>query len=248
MDRFKTISSGLVIVLIIFAYSFSLASKTKLNSRSIDLAGLVVNAQTLLPIESATIYDAERNALGTTDKNGYFKITINYTKPGELDFKLKIRKQGFRDFDQHEHWGDLSGSIKNIMYFGLQGANANVKSFSSLADKFLIGGGLSYDNVLNGFTKVKEQQEFNNKLASAKAGNENVLLRIEGKFYIVDNGGWIQIGSDKDLISLNNKQALEANQLNAAIKRKDIKSMTPLDAKEEKYAIYTINSPSGINH
>lgn len=236
----KLITSKLatVIILLIFSFSTSFASVRHFDARNIQLAGLVVNAQTLAPVESAKIYDEENNELGTTDKNGYYKITISYTKSGELDFKLKIIKQGFKTFLQHEHWGNLSDNTSHIMYFGLTTANSNAETFATFANSSN-NNDLSYDNVSANFSKVREQSEFNSKLKNAKAGNENVFIQVDGKFYIVDSSGWIQVNSASDLVSVNNEQVLKADHLNAAIKRKDIKWMTPLDSKEAKFAIYT---------
>src|ERR1700758_4791763 len=65
--------SGLLTALLISLVSFSFASKP-IPGRVISLAGLVINAQTLLPIESAKILDNEGHTLGTTNKDGYYKI------------------------------------------------------------------------------------------------------------------------------------------------------------------------------
>jgi hypothetical protein len=106
------------------------ANKTPAG-RNIALAGLVANANTLLPVDSANIYDGENNMLGTTDKNGYFKVSIKYMMSGNIHFKLKIIKQGYQAFLQREHWGDLSGNIKNILYFGLKESKSKFKPFST---------------------------------------------------------------------------------------------------------------------
>jgi len=225
-------------MLIILSFSSLFASIRHFDARNIELAGLVVNAQTLSPVESAKIYDEENNELGTTDKNGYYKITISYAKSGELDFKLRIIKQGFKTFFQHEHWGNLPDDTRHIMYFGMQASNSKAETFATFANS-LNNNDLSYDNVSGNFGKVREQRAFNSKLENAKAGNENVFIQVDGKFYIVDSNGWIQVNSAIDLVSLNNELVLKADQLNAAIKRKDIKWMTPLDSKEAKFAIYT---------
>lgn len=238
MNRFIIAKSGLLIALIIIFSSFSFASKKKAGIRNIDLAGLVVSAQTLSPIESAKIYDSDGNLLGATDKNGYYNVRISYGKSGEMYFKMKIVKEGFHDFVQNEHWGDL-GDTKKIMYFGLKPSHSKISSFSAFGDSGSNSNDLSYDGVISHFDKVKAQKEFNNKLENAKAGNENVLLQIDGSFYIVDNSGWIKLNADDDLISINDKQMLTADKLNSTIKRKDVRWMTPLDKKEAKFAIYT---------
>lgn len=242
MNKLITAKLTAVILLVILSLSVSYASIRNADARNIGLAGLVVNAQTLSPIESAKIYDTENNLLGTTNKNGYYNITIKYNKSGEIYFKLKIVKEGFKAFVQNEHWGNLTDGTKHIMYFGLRAFNSDAETFATFANSSN-NSDLGYDNVFANFHKVKEQKEFNDKLANAKAGNQNVLITIDGKFYMVDSSGWIQIDSDKDLISIDGKQVLAADKLNATIKRKDIKGMTPIEGKGAKFAVYTKSMP-----
>jgi hypothetical protein len=238
MKKPAAIRSALIIAFIISSFSVAFATKTNSTDRTIELAGLVVNAKDLSPVEAAKIYDADNNLLGSTDKNGYYHIHFGYSKTGELYFKLKIVKDGFQSFTQSEHWGNLNDP-KNVMYFGLRANHAAAGSFASFADNRSSVSDLSYSNVLNHFSKVRGEKEFNDQLADAKAGNEKVLVLISGKFYIVDNNGWIQINSDKDAILINDKQVLVADQLNANIKRKDVKWMSPVDSKQAKFAIHT---------
>lgn len=237
MNKPFAIKSAFVIAFIsLFSLQFVSARVT--SDRSIELAGLVINAQNLSPIDAVQIYDADNNLLGSTDKNGYYHIHFSYTKTGEIYFKLKIVKDGFQNFTQSEHWGNLNNP-KNIMYFGLRASQATATSFASFADNRSSVSDLGYNSVLNYFSKVKEEKEFNDQLTQAKAGNEKVLVQISGKFYIIDSNGWIQINSDKDAILINDKQVLIADQLNATIKRKDVKWMTPIDSKQARFAIHT---------
>jgi hypothetical protein len=233
MKKPNIISGALLAAFLVSLVSFSFAS-TRFPERIINLAGLVVNAQTLSPIESAQIFDAEGHKLGTTDKNGYYKISFNADKPGEIHFVLKIEKQGLEGFTQSEHWGDL-GSTKTVMYFGLKASKSDSKCFSSFGDNH----DLSYSDVLAHFDKVKLERNFDAKLEAAKAGNQNVLVQVDGKCYIVDNNGWIQLDSDKDLVSVDHKKVLSADKLNDFIKRKDITGMTPIESEEAKFLIRT---------
>lgn len=226
--RFRGIS-----LLIIFSLS-AFSRKTIAQVRNIDIAGLVVDAQSLLPVEGATIYDAQNTVLGTSNAKGYYKIQLIYKQSGPLNFRLKIVKRGFVTFHQHENWADQPGDARGLFYFGLKKVRGRAASFSSLQH-----GDLSYDNVYAGFAKVRDERAFYNKLAAAKAGNQKVLLRIDTGLYIVDKTGWIKINSEKDIVALNDRQLVTADKLNALIKRKDIKGMTPVTGKQEKFAIYT---------
>lgn len=238
MNKHIVIKPVLILVLIIALFSFSFASTKAPATRAINLAGLVFDAGTLAPVDSAKIYDGDGNLLGVSDKKGYYNVIIHYPKSGEIYFKVKIEKKGYQRFEHSEHWGNL-GDTKTIMYFGLKKSHSIAKSFSSFAGNAPIRNDLGYDNVLRHFDKVKVEKEFNDKLADSKAGNENVLIKINDQFYIVDNTGWIKISSEKDLISIDGERTLTADKLNSIIKREDIKGMTPVDSKDAKFAIYT---------
>lgn len=240
MRKLKNIKSGLIMLLLMFVSVFSATAIKTPNLRVISIAGLVVNAQTLSPIQSAKLYDSAEHLLGQTDKNGYFNIVINYVKTGAINFKLKIIKQNYYVFLQHENWADIHANTKNIMYFGLQENSDNkAKLFSSFSNTSLNSSDLSFQNVYGNFSKVREQREFDNKLEKAKVDNENVYLEVESNYYIVDQNGWIKISSGNDLISVDKKHIVKANQLNSFIKRKNVKGMTPLDSDEAKFEIRT---------
>jgi hypothetical protein len=215
------------------------ASNKEENMREINFAGLVVDAGTLLPIESAAVFDSKNNLLGLTDKNGYYKIVIKYKKAGPIKFNLRINKKGYEDFSQRENWGDLPGNTKTIMYFGLSKSSHGTESFSKTASAPKTGNYLTFNNVLSCFGEIKSAKTFNDKLVAAKAGNEHVFLQIDEKYFIANESGWIQISSDKEMISINDDQLFAADELNSHIKRKEIKWMTPLSSQKAKFAVYT---------
>ena len=225
-----------VAILLFFIPALLLANTYNRMTRNIDIAGLVVDSKTLLPIEGAGIFGADEKLLGKTDVRGYFKISLSFMADGEMRFKLKIIKKGYNNIMQSEHWGSLPGNTKALMYFGLdKGSGSN--SFSKLVNKAI--GDLDYHNTLEHFDQVKIARTFDNKLSAAKAGNQDVLVKVDDKFYIVDETGWIAITSDKDSILINKKQLVIADKINGIVKRKNIKWMTPLDAKNTKFAVYT---------
>jgi len=236
MNKFLITKLSFVAILLFFTPALLLASTHNRMTRNIDIAGLVVDSKTLLPIEGADIFGADEKLLGKTDVRGYFKISLSFMADGEMKFKLKIIKKGYNNIMQSEHWGNLPGNTKALMYFGLdKGSGSN--SFSKLVNKAI--GDLDYHNTLEHFDEVKIARTFDNKLSAAKAGNQGVLVKVDDKFYIVDETGWIAITSDKDSILINKKQLVIADKINGIVKRKNIKWMTPLDAKNTKLAIYT---------
>jgi len=236
MNKFLITKLSFVAILLFFTPALLLASTHNRMTRNINIAGLVVDSKTLLPIEAAGIYWTDETLLGKTDVRGYFKISLSFMADGEMRFKLKIIKKGYNNIMQSEHWGNLPGDTKALMYFGLdKGSGSN--SFSKLVNKVI--GDLDYHITLEHFDQVKIARTFDNKLSAAKAGNQDVLVKVDDKPYIVNETGWIAISSDKDSILINKKQLVIADKINGIVKRKSIKWMTPLDAKNTKLAIYT---------
>jgi len=82
-------------------------------------------------------------------------------------------------------------------------------------------------------------------LSVAEQGNENVFVSLEDGFYLVNNTGWIKIDSKDDLVSINGHTVASAEDLNKVVLRKNIKSMTPLEGRKEKYAVYEI-TPTAV--
>lgn len=238
MNKFLILRFSLVALLSILTVTQLFAKKRDGITRNINIAGLVVDSKTMQPIESAEIYGTNEQLLGKTDAKGYYYITLNFSADGEMKFKLKISKKGYNNIIQSEHWGNLSNGIKALMYFGLDKTGTSASnSFSKLVNNSVTD--LGYGNVLKNFDSVKTGKTFDDKLSEAKAGNQDVLIKIDNKLYIIDKTGWIAISSAKDSILINKKQLIIADQLNSTIKRKDIKSMTPLNAKNTRFAIYT---------
>jgi hypothetical protein len=238
MNKFLIVRTSVIALLLFFVPMMLFAKKKNWEIRNINIAGLVVDSKTLLPIDAADIYGGDEKLLGKTDAKGYFKIALSYPAPGEMKFKIKISKKGYDSIIQSEHWGNLPNGPKALMYFGLDKTGSSASnSFSKLVNNSV--GDLEYDDVLRNFEKIKTGKTFDDKLSKAKASNQNVLIKVDDKFYIVDKTGWIALSSNKDSILINKKQLVIADQLNCAIKRKNIKWMTPLNSTNTKFAIYT---------
>ncbi len=235
--RSVILKSTIFAVLLLFINNALFAAVKKAPPRTIHIAGLVVNAKTLMPVEAANIFDAEDHLLATTDKNGYYNVTINVTPTGEMYFSIKIKKEGYQAINQNEHWGNLSDGTKALYYFGLKQKGDKTSSFSKLNNKF--DGDLSYASAESNFAKAKAERLFDIKIEDAKAGNQDVLIQIDGAYYIVDDTGWIKLNSDKDLISIDKKQVVAADQLNSILKRKNVKGMTPTSSSSAKFTVYT---------
>jgi hypothetical protein len=237
----KVLSALRLVIAVTCAVLFSVlrsAAAAKTETRNISIAGLVYNAKNLTPLEAAAIYDAQNRLLGSTDKNGYFKIIISYDKPGEIYFKLRIKKTGFTAYVQNEHWGNLANNSNFIMHFGLNPARYKPSRLSAIPQN-ANNNDLSYDNVLRSFDAVKQTKTFNDGVEAAKTGNQDVFVNFNDACYLVNNTGWIKLNSATDLVSIDNKQPIPAKKLNATIKRNSIKGMTPLEGKEAKFVVFT---------
>ncbi len=240
MKTFRTIA---IILIFTLANGVSAGTKTFANlvkTRSIAIAGLVFDSQTLSPIAGAIIYDANKDSLGSTNADGYFNVKINPVGNGEMDFQLIILKPGYRRYIQKEHWGDLKGNAKAIFYFGLKDKSAQTKEFSQLlTDK----PNLSYESVKGEFENIRKKIGFEAKVEKAKEGNNNLFFAIDNDFYLVNNGGWIKIKSENDLISINGKRNVKVKDINNHVKRSGIKGMSPTDAGGASFIVYTKHLP-----
>lgn len=204
--------------------------------RIIKLSGLIVDATTMQPLKSAKIIGPNGNVIGQTDDMGYYNVKLDYDTPGEIIFKYKIVKDGYKEIVQKEKWGDLNGSIKNTMFFGLS-KKSLAESFSTLSQN----SGTSYPEVLKIFeNEIVPNKRLNDKIEVFKKENNGSLFENDGNLYLVNNTGWIALKSRNDLISIDRKKMVPAYKLDGVIKRKQIKWMTPLDDGDEaKFAIYT---------
>jgi len=234
MKMNKIIAFILVIGMVFNATSQNKTKHTK--KRNINIAGIVIDSKTLLPIKDATIRDANDKVLTTTNNEGYFKTKIEYFKVGEIEFLFSIEKNEYFNFVQKEHWGDLGNKINASYYFGLQNKQLKTEAFSKL---ITIAGSLSFKSIKENFNAIKKRADFNNKVALAKKGNDNVFFEIDNNFYLINDTGWIKLSAKNDLISINGEKNVAAEEINSLIKRKDIKKMTPTDSKNTAFAIFT---------
>lgn len=207
------------------------------SNRSVELAGLILDSETLLPLENVEIYDANGTLLSKTDDKGYYKVQFDKLGTGEIRFEFSLGKEGYKLLKQKEHWGDLRGKIALTYYFGLQKEKSGFPEFSELHMNIK---NLSYESIQNNLYLVKRDFEFNKKVTAAKKDNQNVLITIDNAYYIVNETGLIKINSVDDMISINDEQIVSASKINGLIERKEITGMTPLDINSAQFAIYTI--------
>lgn len=232
--------SEIILLLCMVFFSLAKSSEFKDNFREtkiIQIAGIVMDAENLNPLENAKLYDEQGKLISTTDTKGYFVGKVNYSGKNAIHFKIKIEKKGYLSFTQKENWGNLGSEIQSIYYFGIEKIGSKVKNNSFSEMKF--NKDLTYDSVLSGFGSVKDKISFNHKLESAKYNNENVFFTIDQEYLILNNGGWLKITSPNDNVSINKRRTVKASELNSLIKKNQIKGMTPSESKDYSYEIYT---------
>jgi len=214
------------------------------KSRSVQLAGIIVDSETLLPLENVTISGSDGKILSKTNNKGYYHIEFELLSSGDIYFDFSVTKEGYNPISQKEHWGNLKGNIGSAMYFALQQKKSKAKQLTSMIAN---PKNLEYETVLTSYDKVEERFKFQKKLEVAKKGNQDVLIPLDGAYYLV-NDSWIRLKSKNDLVMIDNKTILPAFKLNKAIKRNQITSMTPLKSgMQADFAIYTIkNQTSSI--
>lgn len=209
----------------------------EISNRGVELAGIILDSESLLPLENVEIYDSNRTTLSKTDDKGYYKVQFDELGTGEIRFEFSLGKEGYETLKQKEHWGDLHGNIALTFYFGLQKEKSGFPEFSELHTNIK---NLSYESIRDNLYLVKRNFEFNKKVTAAKKDNQNVLITIDNAYYIVNETGLIKINSVDDLISINDEQIISASKINSLIERKEITGMTPLDINSAQFAIYTI--------
>ena len=209
----------------------------KVSNRSVEIAGLVLDSESLQPLAKVKMYGSKGNVLSVTDDKGYFRVLFDTLNAGEIRFEFSLQKNDYLPVVQKEHWGNLSGKIKSAFYFGLKKKNSESLEFSELVTN---PSDLDYQAIRTASYPVMARMEFEKKVANLKKGNQFVYFEIENGYYIVNSKSLIQIQSKDDLISIDDHRMVKAYEINSLVERKDVTGMTPLANHSAQYAIYTI--------
>jgi hypothetical protein len=205
-----------------------------IKTRNVNATGLILDSETLLPLNDAELYDGNSQLLGKTNTDGFFNIECGVNKEGEIRFKLFVKKGGYAKFVQEEHWGDLQDNLNVTYYFGLVKKWSNAKSFSELTfDKKYT----TYDEIRNRFSLVKEELDFEKKVENAKKNNSLLVHKIDNDYYLINDSGWIKLNSEDDKIIVNGEKIFSANEINSQIKRSRVKGMSPILSKNASFEI-----------
>jgi BlaR1 peptidase M56 len=209
--------------------------KTKFSMvRTINATGLIVDSETLLPLNNAELYDDDNKLLGKTNTDGFFDIEFGVNKEGEIRFKFFVKKDGYAKFTQGEHWGDLNDNLNATYYFGLGKKWSSSEPFSELVTgkKYT-----SYDEIQKKFSFVKDDLDFEKKIEIAKKNNSLLVHKIDNDYYLISDSGWIKMNSENDKIIVNGDKIFSANEINSQIKRSRVKGISPILSKNASFEI-----------
>ncbi len=137
----------------------------KEDTKTVSLAGLVVDANSMQPLSHATIYCREKNITAVTDEKGYYLMDLPYeNKP--LHFTLQVSKDGYSGLHQSENWGNFyEESIRSqygntIELFGLTKSAMGNRGFSTLVGNAPDKEGLNYAHVVTTLDRLKNQMKY----------------------------------------------------------------------------------------
>ncbi|KUG12093.1 hypothetical protein BAZ12_12370 [Elizabethkingia miricola] len=215
----------------LFAFKIYAAERT-FQYRDMELAGIVVDSQSLSPIEKVSIFDNNNKKIGETDSKGYFRVKFPVNETGEVLFKLKLEKKGYESFIQNDHWGNYDNPSGSF-YFGMKKDNTESTGFSKITGK-----GLNYAGIKAGLDHLKAGRAMQDIINSAKNGNENLILTINGEKYLVTNFNYFKLGS-KDKYIMVNDIIQPIDGLNKTLKRSNIKNLSRLGGKKAQFDLTT---------
>jgi hypothetical protein len=227
----------LVIALIIVFAMNQLSAQPRTDAKaSVEIAGLILDSETLKPVGSAVIIDEKGIELAYTNSSGYFRARLPQENHEEIHFGFSIEKEGYEPFMQKEHWG-ANRNPSAAFFIGLKNKKSAAHPFSEVDADI---SDLSFGTVMEAYNGVKEDIDFEKKVELAKRGNENVFFEIEGAFYIVNDSGWIELKTKEDKIIINKDKVVSAEKINSVLKRKEIEGMSPIVSELASFEINTI--------
>ena len=204
----------------------------------INVAGIVFDSKTLLPLQNVNIYDERGDYVAKTDAKGYFigKL-LGDRSNNSVKFKIKLEKKKYQNFTQTENWADNQKEQINInYYFGIKKTSESsvVDSFSS----FFLSKDISFKNISNNFEIVLEKLRFKNTINNLKKDNQNSFFEINESYYLISDTGWLKLESPKSLINIDLSKKIIAENINISLKRKEIKDIVNTEDGEVRIVTY----------
>lgn len=203
----------------------------------INVAGIVFDSKTLLPLQNVSIYDERGEYVAKTDANGYFTgKLLGYRSNNSIKFKIKLEKKGYLNFTQTENWADSQKAQINVnYYFGIKktGESSEVESFS----QFFLSKENSFKSVSNNLKSVLEKIDFKNAINNLRKDNQNSFFEFNNSYYLISDTGWIKLDSSKIFINIDSKK-ITAEDINSNLKRSEIKDILHTENGEIRIVTY----------
>lgn len=211
------------------------------KEKIINVAGIVFDSKSLLPLENVDIFNEQGDIIAKTDDKGYFKGKLQYANKEGIKFKIKLEKKGYLSFTQTENWADFQKeSINTIYSFGIKKTSdaSDVDSFSQST----FSSDLSFKSAFNNFENTVEKLRFNNSINDLRKSSQKSFFDINNSYYLISNTGWIKLQSPKDSIYIDRLKKIPAENINSAIQRKDIKDILHTDSGEINITTYKVGN------
>lgn len=233
----KSIFSLALPSLMLFAMNEAPAQTRTKDNASVEIAGLILDSETMKPISGAALKNENGEELAFTNSSGYFRGRVQrQSDDEEVAFSFIISKDGYEQFLQKEHWGAIENPSA-AFFIGLKPKGSEAESFSEMDTDI---SDLSIGTVAEAFEDIKGDIDFEKEVESAKRGNEKIFFEIKGAYYIVNNSGWIKLQSSQDKIIINKEKVVSADKLNSVLKRDDVAGMSPIKSELASFEINTV--------
>ncbi|WP_346983915.1 hypothetical protein [Chryseobacterium sp. POE27] len=212
-------------------------AKCPTNDISINIAGIVFDSKTLLPLQDVNIYDEKGEHIAKTDTKGYFKGKLKGDRSNNsLKFKIRLEKKGYLKFTQTENWADSQKEQINInYYFGMTKTNepSEAESFS----QFFLSRDNSFEAISNGLNKVLEKIKFRNTINNLRKENQNSFFELDHSYYIISDTGWLKLDSPQTSIIVDSKKII-SKDINSYLKRSEIRDIIHTENGEIRIVTY----------
>ncbi|NIG57568.1 hypothetical protein [Chitinophaga sp. Cy-1792] len=198
------------------------------QSQHITMAGIVVDAASLKPVAGMSIYNNDRQLLGKTDENGYYKLELSFNQSADIAFNFNMQKDGYTAFSSTLHWAALQGERSTVFYAGIPTVRSREKVFSKEVNTL---PGNSYAVVKSGLETVIASRTLDRKLDRQKNAGDKVFVVLDGAYYLVGGNGQVKIPGAGTRVRVNNDKVYTAADLNNVIKRADISFINPVEGR-----------------
>lgn len=205
-----------VLALLAFRQPFSPATPAAASENAV-LAGLVLDAQTLLPLPHAQITIGA--VAVTTDEKGYYLAEL---PADSLSLFYTVQKEGYPKREGAIHFGQhTTDGNKTVLFIGLDRSTNGRYAFSNMYVPH-DNTALTYTEIKKLYQKLVQDQQEQARLTEAMKGNEKIYFSIGNYAYLVtEKSGFARLDEPTDIVIVNGRR-LTGEEANALYKRKQV--------------------------